>query len=398
MSSKLAIDGGTPVREKVLPLNLPFFDQDDMKSVVDTMQSTFVSGDGPQCREFEKDLAKYLGAKHAFFTTSCTAALDLAFMVREFPRDSEVIVPNFTFTSTALAPILNGLKVVLVDVDPENGNIDPARVEAKITNRTVAIMPVDYAGNPADMDAINAIARKHKLFVVHDTAQSIGAEYKGRRTGTLADVSCFSFHGTKNLVVGEGGALVTDDDAIAERVIIAREKGTDKHTYLTDPSKKGYYEYVSKGNSYVQSNILGALGISQLKKLPFMNERRAQIAEKYLSAFRNLEGVRLPKVTAGAKTNWHLFYLLVEPSIREWFIDAMKAERVMSNIHYAPLHINRYYDRVCDFSADEFPGSMAFFESLVRVPLYPGMTDADADDVVRAVTKVMAAAPVASRV
>lgn len=392
MKDRLALDGGEPLRPNSLPLSLPYFEDDDLRAVADAVASTFVSGDGPLCRQFEKDLAAYLGAKHVFFTVSCTAALDLAFMVKDFPPGSEVIVPDFTFTSTALAPILNGLKVVLADVDPASGNIDVSKIEAKITERTVAIVPVDYAGNPADMDAINEIALKHGLYVVHDTAQSIGARYRGRLTGVLADVSCFSFHGTKNLVVGEGGAFVTDSDAIAQKVIIAREKGTDKHAYLTDPTKKGYYEYVSRGNSYVQSNILGALGITQLRKLERMNARRREIAQKYVSAFADLEGVKLPKITEGAETNWHLFYLLVDPAIKLWFIDAMRAENVTCNIHYNPLHVNRYYSEVCEFASDEFPGANAFFDSLVRLPLYPGMTDQDADDVVKAVKKVMSQA------
>src|SRR5207302_159588 len=149
----------------------------------------------------------YLNVKHVFFTTSCTAALDLAFLIKEFPKGSEVIVPNFTFTSTALAPIMNGLKVVLADVRAEDGNIDAGAIESKITLRTVAVVPVDYAGNPVDMDPIHRLARKRNLYVVHDAAQSIGSEYRGRKSGSLADVNCLSFHGTKNLVVGEGGAL-----------------------------------------------------------------------------------------------------------------------------------------------------------------------------------------------
>ena len=183
MSAKLAIQGGTPVRRKMLPLTAPFFDNDDFDAAARVIRSTFVSGDGPECRAFERELAAYLHVKHAFFTSSCTAALDLAFMIMTFPAGAEVIVPNFTFTSTALGPILNGLEVVLVDVDPESGNIDVAEIETKITARTVAIVPVDYAGNPVDMDPLTTLARKHGLYVVHDAAQSIGAEYKGRKTG-----------------------------------------------------------------------------------------------------------------------------------------------------------------------------------------------------------------------
>jgi dTDP-4-amino-4,6-dideoxygalactose transaminase len=387
-AARLAIEGGEPVRQNPVPLNLPFFDEEDFANVRRALESTMVSGDGPDCRAFEKALAAYLGVKHVFFTTSCTAALDLAFMIKDFPAGSEAIVPNFTFTSTALAPILNGLKLVLVDVYGDNGNIDVSQIEAKITSKTVAIVPVDYAGNPAEMDAINDIARRHGLYVVHDTAQSIGAEYKGRKTGTLGTVSCFSFHGTKNLVVGEGGALVTDDDDLVGRIMFSRDKGTDKHTYLSDPQKKGYYEYVCRGNSYVQSNILGALGISQLKKIDLMNGRRARIADLYLEEFRKYDCLELPRITDGAKTNWHLFYLLVEPTQKEWFINALRAEGVMANIHYSPLHINRYYRELCRCKEDDFPNSMKLFRSLVRIPIHQGMSDGDAEDVVKAVKKV----------
>jgi dTDP-4-amino-4,6-dideoxygalactose transaminase len=389
MNQSLAINGGEPVRTKSLPLNLPYFDQDDFDMVNKAMKSTFVSGDGPECRAFEDELKQYLNMKHVFFTNSCTAALDLAFMVKKFPEGSEVIVPDFTFTSTALAPILNKLKVVLVDVYSENGNIDVDKIEAKITSKTVAIVPVDYAGNPANMDMINQLKQTYNLFIVHDTAQSIGAEYHGKKTGTLADVSCFSFHGTKNLVVGEGGALVTNDDEIAAKVITAREKGTDKYLYLSDPGKRGYYEYVSKGNSYVQSNILGALGRSQLKKLDFMNGRRKAIADYYVRELDNYSNVRLPKITDGARTNWHLFYLLVPPQIKKWFIEALRAEGVVANIHYNPLHINRYYIEECEFQPNEFPNAIKFYDSLVRIPLYTAMSDADAEDVVKAIKKVL---------
>jgi dTDP-4-amino-4,6-dideoxygalactose transaminase len=176
-----AINGGTPSAVPKIPLYKPTIEEDDAEAVKNAVASTFVSGDGPECRSFEKELAEYIGVKHAFFTTNCTAALDLAFMIKNFPAGSEVIVPNFTFTSTALAPILNNLKVKLVDVNPLTGNIDYTKIEEAITNKTVAIIPIDYAGYPADMDAINNIARKHNLYVVQDSAQSIGAVYKGKK-------------------------------------------------------------------------------------------------------------------------------------------------------------------------------------------------------------------------
>ena len=174
--------------------------------------------------EFEKKLAAYLSAKHVLYTNSCTTALDLAFRVKDFPAGSEVIVPNFTYTSTALGALLNNLTIKLIDVDPDNGNINVGNIESAITEKTVAIAPVDYAGNPADMNPIMDIASKYNLYVVHDTAQSIGAVYRGQKTGMLADIATFSFHGTKNLTTGEGGAIVTQRDEIAEGCCLCEKK------------------------------------------------------------------------------------------------------------------------------------------------------------------------------
>ncbi len=386
---KLAINGGEPVSKAKILLYKPTIEEDDIEAVKKAVASTFVSGDGPECRAFEKELAEYIGVKHAFFTTNCTAALDLAFMIKEFPAGSEVIVPNFTFTSTALAPILNNLKVKLIDVNPLSGNIDENKIEEAITSKTVAICPIDYAGYPCDMDAINVIAKKHNLYVVQDSAQSIGAVYKGKKTGTLADVTCFSFHGTKNLVVGEGGAIVTDDDELAKRIIIMREKGTDKHAFLTDPLKKGYYEYVDKGNSYVQSNILGAMGRTQLKKLDRLNARRKKIADKYLEAFKDIKAFDLRPEVKNIESNWHLFNLLVQPEDKAFLLEALDAEGIGVNIHYSPLHINSYYNRICEFDRNNLNGSLEFFKRLVRIPMYPLLTDEQVDLIIKAVKKVM---------
>jgi dTDP-4-amino-4,6-dideoxygalactose transaminase len=389
-SQALAIYGGEPVSKKKIPLYIPTIEDDDCEAVKNAVASTFVSGDGPECRKFESELSEYLGAKHVFFTTSCTAALDLAFMIKNFPPGSEVIVPNFTFTSTALAPILNNLKVVLVDVDPITGNIDVNRIEENLTEKTVAIVPIDYAGYPADMDTINEIARMHNLYVVQDSAQSIGAKYKGKKTGNFADVTCFSFHGTKNLICGEGGAIVTDHDDLAEKIKIMREKGTDKHGYLSDPLKKGYFEYVDKGNSYVQSNILGALGRSQLKKLDRLNLRRAEIARKYLDNLQNIPNVALRPDAKDFETNWHLFYILVNPEDKGFFLEAMDKEGIGVNIHYSPLHINSYYNRICEFDRNRLKGSISFFNRLIRIPLYPGLSDVDVDKVISTIKKICA--------
>jgi len=382
----LAINGGKPVTGNPVLIHKPYLDEDDFAAVDRAVRSTFVSGDGPECRRFEEMLAGYLGVKHVLFVNSATAALELAFRVKNFPAGSEVIVPDFTYTSTALGAVYNNLKIVLADVHADNGSIDVTKLEGYITGRTVAIAPVDYAGIPADMDAINEIARRHGLYVVHDTAQSLGSLYKGRRTGTLADVSTFSFHGTKNLTTGEGGAVVTDDDNIAARIRVLREKGTDKHTFITENRTRGFYEYVDTGNSYVQSNILGALGVSQMKKIDKMNGLRKAIAEYYIENLGSISGIEFLRMTEGSVTNWHIFGILVPPQERYWVMDALRDEGVMANVHYSPLHTNRFYQGLA--TDDEMPGSMKFFSRFLRLPLYPSLSQDECEAVVRAVQKV----------
>ena len=385
-NSLLAINGGRPVTEEMLPIHKPYLDEEDFKAVEQALKTTFVSGDGPACREFEQRLSEYLGAKHVLFVNSATSALELAFRVKEFEHGSEVIVPDFTYTSTALGALYNNLKIKLVDVCSSNGSIDVSKIESAINQKTVAIAPVDYAGIPADMDSINALARKYKLYIVHDTAQSLGSEYKGRKTGTLADVSTFSFHGTKNLTTGEGGALVTDNDLIAERIKILREKGTDKYSFLTDNKTRGYYEYVDIGNSYVQSNILGALGVSQLKKLDWMNNIRREIAQYYLKELTGIGGLDFLRIPDYASPNWHLFGILVPPEQKYWIMDALRAEGILCNVHYTPLHRNRFYSHLANDI--EMPGSNEFFSRLLRLPIYPSLTIEEREYVVKSIKKV----------
>ncbi len=390
-SAELAISGGKPVTEDRVLIHLPYMDESDFGAVNDAVRSTFVSGNGPKCMEFEEKLAEYLGVKHVLFTNSCTSALDLAFKVKSFPADSEVIVPNFTYTSSALGPLLNGLRIKLVDVYPDNGNINVSKIEEAINDKTVAIVPVDYAGNPCEIEEVMDIARKHGLYVVQDAAQSIGATYRGQKIGTFADVTTFSFHGTKNLTTGEGGALVTNDDEIAERVKYMREKGTDKQSFLVDNRDRGFYEYVDIGGSYVQSNLLGALGLSQLEKLDWMNAERGRIAAYYREQLSDVPNLQFLRLTDGAETNWHLFGILVPEEHRYWIMDALRAEGVLSNVHYTPLHRNKFYLGMA--TDEEMQGSMQFFGRLLRIPIYPSLTAGQRAHVAEAVRKVMHALP-----
>jgi perosamine synthetase len=386
-NKKLAINGGEAVTTHDVSIHKPYLDENDFTAVNEAVRSTFISGNGPRCIEFEKQLAGYLGIKHVLFTNSCTTALDLAFRVKKFKPKSEVIVPNFTYTSTALGPLLNNLKIRLVDVDKLNGNIDVDKIETLINEKTDAIAPVDYAGNPADMERVNKIAKNHNLFIVHDTAQSIGTVFQGRKTGTMADIATFSFHGTKNMTTGEGGALVTNNDELAERLLLMREKGTDKQSFLIDNKTRGFYEYVDIGSSFVQSNVLGALGISQLEKLDWMNEERRKIAEYYRRELVDIPGIDFLKITPDSRPNWHIFGILVPAEHRYWIMDALRAEGIYANVHYTPLHRNKFYNHLG--TDDELPNSMKFFSRLLRLPIYPSLTQQEREWVTKAVKKVM---------
>lgn len=384
---ELAINGGSPVTTQTVVIHKPYLDEREYSAVDRTLRSTFISGNGPQCMEFEKKLAAYLGVKHVLYTNSCTTALDLAFRVKDYPAGREVIIPNFTYTSTALGPLLNNLKVRLVDVDPLNGNIDVNKIKPLINDMTVAIAPVDYAGNPADLEPIMALARDHGLYVVHDAAQSIGSIYMGKKTGTLADIACFSFHGTKNLTTGEGGAIATNNDELAKRLVFMREKGTDKQSFLIDNRTRGFYEYVDIGSSYVQSNILGALGSAQLEKIDWMNEERRKIAEFYKIELAGIPGLDFLKITPDSKPNWHIFGILVPAEHKYWIMDAIRAEGIIANVHYTPLHKNKFYLGYADDV--EMHGSMSFFGRLLRLPIYPSLTQKEREWVVEAVKKVL---------
>lgn len=385
-NKRLAINGGNPVTGEPVLIHKPLLDEADFDAVSKALRSTFVSGDGPSCREFEKGLTDFLGVKHALFLNSATSALELAFRVKNFKPGSEVIVPDFTYTSSALGALYNNLNVVLADVYPDNGSINVSKIDRLINKRTVAIVPVDYAGIPADMDAINYIAQKYNLYVVHDTAQSIGSAYKGQKTGSLADVSTFSFHGTKNITTGEGGALVTDNDEIAAKVKILREKGTDKYVFVSNNITRGYYEYVDIGNSYVQSNILGALGVTQLKKITYINKIRSEIAEFYIENLKNVPDIELLRVPVECKTNWHIFGILVPAKEKEWIMDSLRAEGIMVNVHYSPLHLNKFYK---GFARDqELKGSVEFFNRLLRLPVYPSLTQKEMEFTVQAIKKI----------
>lgn len=369
-----------------VPLYIPYFDKDDQEAVAERVRAGWVVGDGPKCREFEEAFADYLGVKYALFTTSCTAALHLAFMSLGL-EEGEAIVPDYTFTSTALAPMLNGMSVKLCDVEYRTANIDPALIEACISKKSRAIVPVDYAGHPCRIDEVNKIAQRHNLAVVHDAAQSCGSKFKGELIGRQARVTCFSFHATKNLAVGEGGCMVTNDQEIAERAYIIREKGTNKRQFIMDKNRLGYFEYQMKGNSYIQSDILGALALSQLKKLDWMNAKRREHAEYLNQGLAGIDGIELPFVSEDVQTNWSIYAIRLPEGRLIEFMDALNREGIGCNTHYHPLHINLLYKDL-GYHPDDFPNANKVYRTLLRLPMFPQLSKGQLDEIIFTVRKV----------
>jgi perosamine synthetase len=385
MTEELAINGGKPVREKKIFIVEPYLGKEEVEAASECIRTTWISSNGPKGKAAEKMLAEYLGVKHVVLVSNCTAALHLAMMTLEL-KEGEVIVPDYTFTSTGLAPTLCGCKPKLSEVEFDTANIDVTKIEENITPETKAIIPVHYAGHPADMDAINEIAKKHNLIVIEDAAQAIGSEYKGKKAGTLSKVGCFSFHTVKNITCSEGGALVTNDDEIAKKARMMRDKGTNKDDF-NQSGTVGFYEYISTGHNFMLSDILAAILLEQLKKVDKINEMRAKNADYLTEGLKKLEKIKLPVVKPYAKTNWHLYTIRVPEGKVDFFVKAMNAEGINANIHYPPLHMNKFYQQY-GYKKGDFLVSEKVFDSLVRLPLYPHLTQEELDDIIKAVKKV----------
>jgi len=383
--AELAINGGEPVRKDKIFIVEPYIGEEEANAASECIKSTWISSNGPKGKELEKKLADYLGVKHVILVNNCTSALHLALMVCGI-KDGEVIVPDYTFNSTGLTPTLMGCRPKLSEVEFDTANIDVNKIKENITSETKAIIPVHYTGHPCDMDIINKIAEENNLIVIEDAAQAIGSEYKGKKAGTLSKVGCFSFHSVKNITCSEGGAVVTNDDEIAKKAKIMRDKGTNKDEF-NQKNSVGFYEYISTGHNFMLSDILAAILLEQFKKLDKINDMRVKNAEYLSKGLAGLDKIKLPVVKPYAKTNWHLYTIRVPEGKVDFFIKAMNAEGINANIHYPPLHLNKFYQQY-GYKKGDFPVCEKVFNTLVRLPLYPQLTQEQLDDIIKAVKKV----------
>jgi perosamine synthetase len=396
----LAIDGGTPVRKTLLPYGRQSIGEEDIQAVVNVLRSDWLTT-GPKVAEFEEAFAAWVGAKHAVSFSSGTAALHGAAFAAGLKPGDEAITTPMTFAATANCVLYEGATPIFADVSPDTLNLDPEQVAARITPRTRAVLPVDYAGHPADLDTMKQLASKHGLVVIEDASHALGAEYRGRRTGGIADMTVFSFHPVKHLATGEGGMVTTDRADYAETLRRFRNHGISSDARQRQSAGQWHYEMVLLGFNYRLTDIACALGLSQLKKLEENLFRRREIAARYAAAFRDLEAVTTPAVRAEINPAWHLYPIRLNlekliadrtearSEARGKVFRALRAENIGVNVHYIPVHLHPYYREHLGHRAGQFPIAEDAYERLISLPMFHGMSDEDVQDVVKAVNKVI---------
>jgi dTDP-4-amino-4,6-dideoxygalactose transaminase len=394
IAEALALDGGTPVRESRLPFHRPCIEEDEIAEVVDTLRGGWLTT-GPRTKRFEREFAEYVGAQHAVAVNSATAAMHLALEAIGLQAGDEVIIPAYTFTATGEVVMYFGARPVLVDVDAVTLNIDPAAVEAAITEKTKAIIGVDLAGTPIDYDALRAICNRHGLILISDAAHAMPARYKGKLVGTLADITAFSFYVTKPLATGEGGMLVTDNAAWAERAQIMSLHGMSHDAWKRHTAEGSwFYEVVAPGFKYNMTDVAAALGLRQLTKQDRFRAERAAIATHYSGAFSETPEVEAPTVPDDVETAWHLYLLRLNldrlTADRAKVIEALGAEGIGTSVHFIPLHLHPAYRDRYAYTPDSFPISYHEYRRVISLPIVPGMSQQDVHDVVAAVSKVVA--------
>jgi len=389
---ELAVFGGRPVRETPIGYGRQYIDEDDIAAVAETMRNDLTCG--PKIEELEQKLCEVTGAKYAVAVSSGTAALHLAALAAGFGGGDEVIVSSMTFAASANCVLYCGAKPVFADINPQTYNIDPKSIEKLITPRTRGIVAVDFTGQSVEHDAIRAICEEHKLVLIEDAAHAIGTRYAGRPVGSIADMTCFSFHPVKTVTSGEGGAVTTDDEQLYRRLVRLRSHGiTRRREEMVHPLDALWYnEQVELGYNYRMTDIQAALLISQLRKLPAFAARRKEIVARYDEAFSEMDELALQWEIPESDTVRHLYILRLKPERlscdRRQFFDALRAENIYSQVHYLPVYWHSYYEKL-GYEKGLCPEAEKYYEEVMSLPLYYSLKDSDVEDVIRAVKKIV---------
>ncbi|MCR5688376.1 MAG: UDP-4-amino-4,6-dideoxy-N-acetyl-beta-L-altrosamine transaminase [Lachnospiraceae bacterium] len=390
---KPAIAGGVPVRDEMIYYGRQCIEEDDIRAVAETLASPLITC-GPKVDELEKKLCGITGAKYAVAVSNGTAALHVACLAAGIGPGDEVITTPMTFAASANCAFYCGARPVFADIDPETYNISPESIKEHITDRTKAVVAVDYTGQAVEHEKIRKICDEYHLVFIEDAAHAIGTKYNGKPVGSLADITTFSFHPVKTVTSGEGGAVTTNDPGLYRRAVLAHTHGithSAEEMHEKDPEGSWYYEMVSLGYNYRMTDFQAALLISQLGKLEKFSRRRKEIVARYDREFADVPGIIVQKEIPQSDTTRHLYIIRLDleklTCTRREFFDAMSAENVQCQVHYIPVYFfpfykNRGYERgLCPVAEEVYRGIMS-------IPLYPLMTDKDVDDTVCAVKKL----------
>jgi dTDP-4-amino-4,6-dideoxygalactose transaminase len=392
-TDRLALEGGKPVRTTFLPFHQPSMGPEEEAEILDTLRSGWLTT-GPKTQRFELEFARYLGASRALGVTSCTAGMHLGLVALGVGPGDEVITSPITFPATANVIVHVGATPVFVDVEANTLNIDVLKLEASITSRTRAIMPVHFAGNPCRMDALMDIARAHRLAVVEDCAHAIESTLDGRHMGTWGDVGAFSFYPTKSMTTGEGGMLVTGNAELAERIEVLRLHGISRDAWKRY-GREGFrhWETLSAGFKYNMYDLQAALGLAQLPKLDAFWSRRRAIFDAYDAAFSSLPEIGRLAVLDSVRPAYHLYVVVLRiedlSRSRDEILDALQKENIGVGVHFRALHLQPFYRESFGFQPGQLPVAERATDRILSLPVYPAMTDVDVADTIAAVVKVV---------
>ncbi len=358
-----------------IPYGRQSIDEQDIDSVVSVLQSDWLTT-GPKVPEFEKHIANYVGSRYAVAVNSGTSALDITVQALALPKGSEVITTAFTFAATSNALLYNNLIPVFADIEQESRNIEPDQIRKKITSKTKAIIFVDYAGQPCRIKEIREIASEFSLPLIEDACHSFGASYHGKKIGTFADMTVFSFHPVKPITTGEGGAVVTDNEDLAKKLRLLRNHGIDKDARgMFGADADWAYDMLSLGRNYRLTDIQAALGISQLKKIDYFIAKRNELARIYNELLENIPYIESPTIMEDIVHGWHLYTILLNKVDRDLFFSFLKKNNIGVNVHYIPTYRFSYYQKNLPTNPAEFKVTEDVFKRIITLPLYPALTE-----------------------
>lgn len=390
---KLAFFGGTPVRDTKIYYGHQYIDDADVAAVAGMLKDDALTC-GPKIAELERRLCEITGAKYAVAVNSGTAALHIACQAAGVAEGDEVITTPITFAASANCALYCGAKPVFADINERTYNIDPASVAEKMTERTKAVVAVDFTGQAVELDPLMKLCKEKGAVLIEDAAHSIGTKYAGRPIGSIADMTTFSFHPVKTVTGGEGGAVLINEETYYKKLLLYRSHGITRDTSLMEKEPEGpwYYEQVALGMNYRITDIQAALLLSQLDKLDRFSKRRKQIVARYNKAFSKIPEITVQEEIPESDTTRHLYILRIKPEMltigRREFFDYMAAENICCNVHYIPVYYHPYYEKL-GYEKGICPKAEKLYEEMVSLPLYYAMTDKDVEDVIRAVEKIV---------